>query len=283
MSSDTGGRGPGRGPGGGGRSWAELLGSSLPSNMNKNILEVCLDKDERGAFDVSDMECSRMMRKLGLDPRPGIHVEGVQICPNGRGVILITLMENVQTESFCRHDIFEVTESGIRSTLVKPAGKREVVVNVKGIHPNTLDSTVLDYLSKFGRVVTTKVVHGVFLDGPLKGMKNGDRAYKVEVKPGVNIGSYHIIDCQKVTIRYAGQQPTCGRCHETPQKCRGRGIARKCDAEGGTKIEFTDYILKLWETIGYTPAGGGAAKDIYVVSMIILNLHLSRLEDTSPL
>ena len=210
MSSDTGGRGPGRGPGGGGRSWAELLGSSLPSNMNKNILEVCLDKDERGAFVVSDVECSRMMRKLGLDPRPGIHVEGVQICPNGRGVILITLMENVQTESFCRHDIFEVTESGIRSTLVKPAGKREVVVNVKGIHPNTLDSTVLDYLCKFGRVVTTKVVHGVFSDGPLKGMKNGDRAYKVEVKPGENIGSYHIIDCQKVSIRYAGQQPTCG-------------------------------------------------------------------------
>ena len=171
-----------------------------------------------------------------------------------------TLKKNVQIEQFCRHDVLEVTESGIRSNLIKPAGRREVVVNVKGIHPNTMDNTVLEYLSKFGRVVTTKVVHGIFSEGPLKGMKNGDRSYKVEVKPGENIGSYHIIDCQKVSLRYAGQQQTCGRCHETPQKCRGRGVARKCEAEGGTRIEFTDYILKLWERIGYTPAGGEAAR-----------------------
>ena len=282
MSTDTGGRTLGVTGGGGGRkSWAELLGSSLPSSQNKNILEVCLDKDERGAFVVSDTDCARMMRKLGLDPHPGIHVEGVQICPNGRGVILLTLKENVQAENFCRHDIFEVTQSGIRSTLVKPAGKREVVVNMKGIHPNTMDNVVLDYLSKFGRVVTTKVVYGVFSEGPLKGMKNGDRAYKLEVKPGENIGSYHTIDCQKVSLRYAGQQQTCGRCHETPQKCRGRGLAKKCEAEGGTRIEFTDYILGLWKRIGYTPAGGDSARDIsaeYAPESEQLGGHLTRVK-----
>ena len=41
---------------------------------------------------------------------------------------------------------------------------------------------------------------------------------------------------------------------ETPQKCRGRGIARKCEAEGGIRIEFSDYILSLWEKIGYSPS-----------------------------
>ena len=263
MSTDTGGRPLGAvARGGGGRSWAELLGSSLPSSLNKNILEVCLDKDERGAFVVSQTDCARMMRKLGLDSVPGIQVEGVQICPNGRGVILITLKDNVQAEMFCRHDIFEVTESGIRSTLVKPAGKREVVVSLKGIHPNTMDNVVIDYLSKFGRVVTTKVIHGVYLDGPLKGIKNGDRSYKMEVRPGENIGSYHVLEGQKVSLRYAGQQQTCGRCHETPLKCRGKGIAKKCEAEGGIRVEFTDYIINLWKRIGFTPASGDVARDL---------------------
>ena len=142
-------RGEGGGAGGGSKSWAELLGSILPPCMNKNILEVVLEKDQRGAFMVTDNDCARLMRKIGLDLRPGVHVEGVQLCPNGRGVILITLKDGVNIDNFCRYDVLQVTESGIRSSLVKPAGKREVVVTVKGIHPNTRDSVVLDYLGKF--------------------------------------------------------------------------------------------------------------------------------------
>ena len=59
------------------------------------------------------------------------------------------------------------------------------------------------------------MVYGVF-GGALKGMRNGDRSYKVEIKPNVNIGTYHVLDGQKVTVRYAGQQQTCARCFETP-------------------------------------------------------------------
>ena len=90
-------------------SWAQLLGSSLPSNWDKNVLEVVLQKDERGAFIVSGEDCARLMRRLGLDPRPGIHVETVQICPHGRGVILFTLKKEVQIERFCRYEEIEVT------------------------------------------------------------------------------------------------------------------------------------------------------------------------------
>ena len=75
----------------------------------------------------------------------------------------------------------------------------------------------------------------------------------MEVKSGENIGSYHVIDCQKVSLRYSGQQQTCGRCHQTPQKCLGKGIAKKCQEEGGERVEFTDYILDLWKKIGYSP------------------------------
>ena len=252
--------GGGNGPGGEtqsawrrGKSFAEVLGSNLPTNLTKNILEVVLEKDEKGAFMVSDEDCARLLRKLGLDTRPGVQVEGVQICPTGRGVILITLKKNVRVEDFCRYDVFQISESGIRSSMIKPAGKKEVVITMKGIHPNTLDNTVLDYLAKFGKVVTTKVVHGVFTDGPLRGMKNGDRSFKIELKAGENVGSYHVIDGQKVSLKYPGQQQTCGNCHETPRKCKGGGIAKRCKAEGGERIDFTDYILALWHKIGYNP------------------------------
>ena len=48
--------------------------------------------------------------------------------------------------------------------------------------------------------MTKKVIYGVFVDGPLKGIKNGDRNYKLELKPGSSIASYHLIDGQKVTL-----------------------------------------------------------------------------------
>ena len=145
---------PGGGPEPGGpkqRSWAEFLGDSLSPGLEKNILEVVLDKDKRGAFIVSDQECVRMMDKIGIDHRPGAQVEGVQICPNGRGVIYITMKKNIDLHQFCRYDAFEVTSTGVRSTIVKPVGKKEVVVSLRGVHPNTRDTVVMNYLSKLVR------------------------------------------------------------------------------------------------------------------------------------
>ena len=234
-------------------SWAQLLGNSLSASWDKNILEVVLQKDNRGSFSVSDEDCARLMRKLGLDPRPGIHVEAIQICPNGRGVILITLRKEVPAERFCSYDVIEVTSTGIKAILVRQCGKRESIVTIKGIHPNTRDEVVTDYLMKFGRLVSTKVIHAVFQDGPLKGFRNGDRSFKVEFKQKVNMGTYHVIDGQKVTVRYLGQQQTCARCHQTGQYCPGKGVAKRCEAAGGAKVELSDHVQNLWKEIGYTP------------------------------
>jgi len=52
-----------------------------------------LVKDEKGPFVVNHEECARLLRKLKIDARPGFHVEEIQICPNGRGVIYITFKE----------------------------------------------------------------------------------------------------------------------------------------------------------------------------------------------
>ena len=235
------------------KSWASVLGSSLPKFESRNVLEVILEKDTRGSFIVSESECFNLIRRLGLDTRPGINVEGVQICPNGKGVIYITLNENVEIGKFCKYEVLEVTSSGVRAINIRPAGKRDVVLTLKGLHPNTKDLTVLEYLSKFGKLLSTRVVHGVFADGPLKGMKNGDRSFKIEIKPSVNLGSYHIIDGQRVVLRYSGQLQTCARCLKPSPACRGRGIAKKCEAEGGEKAHFAQYIVNLWSTIGYSP------------------------------
>ena len=156
------------------------------------------------------------------------------------------MKKEVKIERFFCHDDFEVTESGICAVHVKPVGKREVVVTMKGIHPNTRDDGVIDYLSKYGKVVTNKVIYGVFGDGPLKGIKNGDRLYKVEVKPTINLGTYHVIDGNKVTARYPGQQQTCARCFD-------RGVERKCEVEEGPNVECITNIKDLWHKIGYSP------------------------------
>ena len=237
-------------------SWAQRIGNSAYARINKNIIEVILEKDNAGAFLVSDSDCARLLTKLGLDLRPGIHIEGVQVCPDERGVIIGTLKDNGNPENFCRHDVLQVTHSGVRSVLVKQGGKKDIVMTFKGIHPNTRDSTVLSYISKFGAVPQAKVVYGIYNEGPLKGIRNGDRQYKAEIKPGINIGSYHLIDGVKVTLRYAGQQQTCGRCQKIAANCRGGGLAKKCEAQGGERVDFRNFITNLWKDIGYTPELG---------------------------
>ena len=100
MPSDNGGQPSGSDPGGG--SWAKHVSDCVPNQLNRNILEVILEKDNRGPFNVSENECAKLMEKLGLDLRPGAEVEEVQLCPNGRGIILITLKDKVDIEKYCR-------------------------------------------------------------------------------------------------------------------------------------------------------------------------------------
>ena len=58
-------------------SWADVVGSKLTSGWKKNILEIFLEKDQKGAFIVNDIDCARVVRKIGLDMRPGVQVESV--------------------------------------------------------------------------------------------------------------------------------------------------------------------------------------------------------------
>ena len=164
-------------------SWADVLGSSLPTEWQKNAMEVTLVKDGKGAFIVSEVECAHFLQKIGLNVQNG-QVEAVQICPNGRGIIFVTLRRGEQLDKFYLNDVIEVTSSWVKAIDVKPAGKKEVIVTLRGLHPNTKDEGVIAYLAKFGKVITTKVIHCNYNEGPLKGLTNSDRSYKMGPKSG---------------------------------------------------------------------------------------------------
>ena len=91
-------------PGAQRRSWANILGSNLPTTWSKNVLEVTLEKEGKGPFIVSDDECAKFMSKIGISVNSG-EIEAVQICPNGRGVVFLTLRQNVPTERYLLNDV----------------------------------------------------------------------------------------------------------------------------------------------------------------------------------
>ena len=106
----------------------------LSFKVKQNVLEVALQKDSKGGFSVSDGDCAKLLTRIGLDQRPGVHLEEIQICPNGKGVILITLRKGVDITKFCTYDVLEVTTSGMCAVNIKQAGRKDAVITVKGIH-----------------------------------------------------------------------------------------------------------------------------------------------------
>ena len=113
----------------------------------------------------------------------------------------------------------------------------EFNVKIDGLDFNTPDSFVIDYLNKFGVVVSNTVVSTKYDVGPFKGKFNGERHYQVDfTKYSKQMGTYHIIDGSKVRVFYRGNTKTCGRCHKIASSCPGEAVARNCAAGGGTKF-----------------------------------------------
>ena len=236
---------------GGMSSWASLLGGNPPTRNDKNVMEIVLEKDMKGNFKATDQEVARVLQKLGADIRPGVHIEGIQICPMGKNVIQVTLNKNVEIERFSNKDLFEV-KTGMRISHIRKSGQREVMVTVKGLHPNTPDETVFEYLRCLGKIEKKKVIMDTYKVGPLAGFQNGDRKYSIELRTDVIIGPVHVIDGHKVMISFSGQRRFCFRCLKTDRECAGKGIARECEASGGEKVFLSDYLLGFWQKIGFS-------------------------------
>ena len=76
------------------------------------------------------------------------------------------------------------------------------------------------------------------------------------------MGSYHIIDGEKVSVRYSGQEWTCARCRQYKRDCPGAAVARECTAD---RVMLSSHMKEHWEKKGYQPDTGalnGVGEDL---------------------
>ena len=197
-------------------SYAGIASLNTSVRDKKNLLEIRLEQSTQTvSFNLTQDELDQLLTKVGIDSS---HFSAVSCCPEGKGVVYVTLNPGINIQRFInRNECFNIKE-GIRTGIIRPAGKKEQSVTISGLHPNTKDQAVVKYLSAHGKVsVTDKVVHhvypGVSGSSLCAGKLNGIRTYMVEItKP---MGTYHIIDGEKVSVKYRGQDKTCARCHKT--------------------------------------------------------------------
>ena len=91
------GGGLGGGPGGGRGSYAGIASINTSVRDNKNVLEIRLEKTEDARFNLSTSETESLLVKLGIDSS---HFLGVSCCPEGKGVVYITLHSSVNINRF---------------------------------------------------------------------------------------------------------------------------------------------------------------------------------------
>ena len=70
----------------------------------------------------------------------------------------------------------------------------------------------------------------------------------VEIKE--EMGSFHIIDGEKVSVRYRNQKKTCAKCHLTEDTCPGKAMARNCTND---HVKLSDHMKSHWEKIKFVP------------------------------
>ena len=242
---------------GGETSYAERLRTNInfSHRLQRNVLEITLEKTENTNEVDIDQNCiTRIMKSLGMDLNS--QVEGYQVQFNGRShVVSVWSAKDVNLEKYCRAEGINVCKE-VRTGNIQPAGRKNVIVTVKGLDFNTPDSLLFEYIQNFGgEIVNKNVVYGKFMDGPLKGKYNGDRKYLVDFSGSVlTMGTYHFLDGAKVRIFYRGNERTCGRCHGNSSNCKGGGIAKERESAGGTRIPIHQHMKKLWKEINFTPA-----------------------------
>ena len=242
-----------------GATWSSLAAKGCLKRLNKNVMEIILEKDAKGMFNASDTETAKVLQKLGVDVLS--QVEMVQICPLGKNIIQVTLKDGIDIDKFFAKEAFEV-KSGMRVSYVRAAGQKEVTLQIRGLHPQTPDAKVFEYLKCMGTVKKTKVILDVFKDGPLKGLQNGDRRYFIEIFPNLPVGTLHVIDGQKVTFSFSGQKRSCFRCLKVSNECLGNGIARDCEAAGGQKKLLAVHMQEFWSKIKYCPEETPTTEDL---------------------
>ena len=233
---------------GDGKSYSDRLKTNVryDQRLKRNILEITLEKtnneaviDEVGAEDVA-----RVLKTLGIDIVA--QVLGSQVHYKGKfSIVSVWMAPGVSLDKFCKDVNIKVTP-GIMTGMIRPAGKKDVTVTIDGLDFNTPDSFVIDYMNKFGVVLSNAVVYTKCDTGPFKGKFSGERKFQVDFSKSTRqMGTFHIIDGSKVRIFYRGNKKTCGRCHRVASLCPGEAISRNCAAGGGPMVFLSDHMKEL--------------------------------------
>ena len=138
-------------------------------------------------------EIETLLIRLGMTES---HFDGVCACPEGKPVVLVTMKPGVDISQFLYKNESYIVKEGIRTTTIRQGGKKDVLVTISGLHPNTKDQAVVRYLAAHGKVnMKQRVVYHVYPGVPgsslCAGKFNGNRSYVMEVSE--SMGSYHII------------------------------------------------------------------------------------------
>ena len=231
-------------------SYSSITAINKSVRDSKNILEIRIEKQQGASFNMTMEETETLLRRLGMNDT---HFDGVSACPEGKPVILVTLKPTVPITKFLYRNESYMIKEGLRTTTIRAAGKKDIMVTVSGLHPNTKDQAVIRYLTAHGKVSQNeKVVYHVFPGEPgtslCAGKFNGNRSYVMEIKEPM--GSYHIIDGEKISIRYPGQEWSCARCHQFKHNCPGSAVARNCTSD---RVMLSEHMAAHWRKIGYKP------------------------------
>ena len=230
-------------------SYSQKLKTNIKwdSRLKRNILEIILDNDNKEFVELNDEVMHRLFMTLGIIKS---QVEGYFRKNNA---IKVWLATGINLDRFCRSESIKIA-NGIRTKFIRPSGKKEVTVKVSGLDFNTPDSFVIEYLGKFGKVVPNSVIYDKYKEGHFAGKYNGDRKYSVDfTQKGTNMGTFHIIDGDRVKIFYNGNKKTCARCHQTAETCKGEAVASDCEANDGERFPLVDHMKTLWAMVGFEP------------------------------
>ena len=233
------------------RTWSSIASLNVSKRNKTNTLEIRLENDQtsKGCSLNSD-EIEKLLRRLNIEVS---QFTSVQACPERKNVVFITLANGIDANKFISssNESF-ILKPGMRTTTIKHANRKEVNVQIFGLHPDTKDEAVIRYLNAHGKVdVKIPVIYGIYPGNSgslLAGKRNGNRTYSMEVTK--NIGSTHVIDGEKVSIKYPGQVKTCNKCHQVSPICPGKGLARNCTAD---KVLLSEHMLEYWKTINFVP------------------------------
>ncbi|XP_066299473.1 uncharacterized protein [Branchiostoma lanceolatum] len=125
---------------------------------------------------------------------------------------------------------------------VRVYGSSETIVTASRIPDEFDDNYVRTWLSRYGQVLVSKMV--TYRDKPT--IRNGNRQYKMVLKPGVNIpSSWRMADGRLVFFRYVGQVRTCLKCHQEGHEVANCTVSfcNKCQTVGHIAADCTNAIV----------------------------------------